>query len=178
MDRIDMSKKLTLRPHTPEGRFVGRLRKMLVYIEGDIGEDVVLIVVYRDLDSRLNRKSFKKLQPIAELSLSKEYCDGAYHVDLMRIDYRYQGNGIGPMLYRYILRKFPIMLQAGTMQSLGGRKIWAALAKMPDISVFAAYRRGKQAFEIDLDDEDEELRHDDIQLYDSQRKVYTFAMAV
>lgn len=166
-----MSKRVALRPEHPEGHRVGRHRGMDVYLDGDLGEDYICVTLYGNKVGGSGRR-----QVISKLSLSTEYCDNAYHVDLMEVDHRFQGHGIAPLLYRYLIRKLGIILQAGTAQSVGGRKIWAQLAKMKDITVFAAYPRGgrRQAFMIDLDKEAEELEHDSVELYDG-RKVYTFA---
>ena len=170
MNRIDLSKRVLLRAEIPEGKRIGRLRGMDIYLEGEIGEDYLLVVVYG------GKTSSGRRNVISKLSLSNEYCDGAYHVDLMEVDCRYQGHGIAPLVYRYLLRKLGIVLQAGVSQSAGGRKLWAQLAKMKDVTVFASYRRGKAAYVVDLDKDDEELHVDGIKLYDG-RPIYTFAVA-
>ena len=169
--RIQMAKRIVLPSRIPEGKRIGSFRGMDVYVEGDIGQDDWFCVyVYR----RLKSKNTKSRQTIAELTLSDDYCKGAYHVDLMRIDHRYQGHGIAPMLYRYLMKKLGIILQAGTMQSGGGRRLWAELAKMKDIMVYASYKRKHEAHVIELEKEDEELHLDGIRLYDG-RPIYTFA---
>ena len=173
MDRIEMNKRVTLATHRPQGRYVGRLKSMLVYLEGSIGDDIIYVQVYN-----AQKRADGKHKIIADLNLSNDYCKGAYHVDLMRIDSRYQGNGIAPLLYRYVMKRLGVIIQAGTRQSAGGRKLWAQLAKTPGIEIFAAYRRGKELVQIGIDDEDEELHHDTMKLYDGGRSVYTFAMAV
>lgn len=172
MDRIDMSKRIVIGREVPDGTYIGKLRGMRVYLEGSVGDDIICVRTYLD-------KVYPggKYQPVADLNLSKDYCDGAYHVDLMRVDHRFQGHGLAPLLYRYVLRKLGIVLQAGKYQSAGGRKLWAQLAKMKDVTVFACYRRGKEALVIDdLDQDDEELHHESVKLYDG-RTIYTFAVA-
>lgn len=168
-----MNKRVTLATHRPQGRYVGRLKGMLVYLEGDVGDDIIFVQVYN-----AQKLAGGKHKTIADLNLSNDYCKGAYHVDLMRIDSRYQGHGIAPLLYRYVMKRLGIIIQAGTCQSSGGRKLWAQLAKTPGVEIFAAYRRGKELVQIEIDDEDEELHHDTMKLYDGGRPVYTFAMAV
>ena len=173
MERIDMSKRVVLARQVPEGTYLGKLRGTLVYMEGSLGDDVVWIQVYMN-----QRLAGGKHQMVADLSLSTEYCSGAYHVDLMRVDYRFQGHGIAPLIYRFILRKLGIVIQAGTAQSLGGRKLWAQLVKMKGITIFASGKRGRVATIIDdIDRDDDELHHEDIKLYDGIREVYTFAVA-
>jgi len=171
MNRIDMPKRVTLGNDFADGTFVGKLRGMLVYLEGDVGDDFLCVRVYRDEELADGKRNV-----IADLMLSTEYCKGAYHVDLMRVSYRYQGHGIAPLLYRFLLRKLGIILQAGTAQSGGGRKLWAQLGKMKGIKLFAATPRAKSAHVLEIDTEDEELYNENINLYDG-RTVYTFAVA-
>lgn len=175
MNRIQMSKQVVFPKSVPEGRKLGKLRGMDVYIEGTVGEDDLFVVVYRPNPCG---SSNKKQSVISELFLSNDYCPGAYHVDSMQIDHRFQGHGIATLLYRYLIKKLGIILQAGTLQSPGGRKIWAQLAKESGIQIFAAYRRGKQLIQIESDDDSDELFHETVKLYDGVRQVYTFAMAV
>jgi len=171
MNRIDMPKRVTLGNDFADGTFVGKLRGMLVYLEGDVGDDFLCVRVYRD-----EELADGKHNVIADLMLSTEYCKGAYHVDMMRVSHRYQGHGIAPLLYRFLLRKLGIILQAGTAQSLGGRKLWAQLGKMKGVKLFAATPRGKRAHVLEVDTEDEELYNENIDLYDG-RTIYTFAVA-
>lgn len=173
MERIDMSKRVVLGRQVPEGTYLGKLRGMLVYMEGSLGDEAVWIQVYVN-----QRLAGGKYQTVAELSLSTDYCSGAYHVDLMRVNYRFQGHGIAPLVYRFLLRKLGIVIQAGVVQSAGGRKLWAQLAKMKGITIFASGKRGQVATIIDdIDKDDDELHHEDIKLYDGPRTVYTFAVA-
>ena len=171
MNRIDMPKRVSLGNDYLDGTFVGKLRGMLVYLEGDVGDEFLNVRVYRN-----EELADGKHNVIADLVLSTEYCKGAYHVDLMRVSHRYQGHGIAPLLYAFLLRKLGIILQAGTAQSGGGRRLWAELAKMKGVTVFAATKRAKSALVIDLDKDDEELTHESVKLYDG-RTIYTFAVA-
>ena len=173
MNRIDMNKRIALKASRPEGKYLGKLKGMRVYLEGDVGEEVIFVQVYQDLDL-----GGGKHQLIADLNLFNGKAKGAYHVDLMRVDYRYQGHGLAPLIYRFVLRKLGIVLQAGTCQSAGGRKLWAQLAKTKGVMVYALHRRGTEAHVFDLDEDDDELHHESLKVYDGQRSVYTFAVAV
>lgn len=173
LERIEMSQKITLQAKRLEGVKIGSVRGMLVYLEGDVGDETIFVNVYRS-----GKTKHGTYQQIADLSLSKEYFKNAYHVDLMRVDHRFQGHGLAPLIYRYIMKKLGIIIQAGTMQSAGGRKLWAQLAKTKGVAIFAAYRRSKELVRIELDKEDEELHHESIKMYDGPRSVYTFAMAM
>jgi len=180
MERIGYSKRVKFYPEELEGEYVGRFRKMLVYLVGEVGDEVINIKAY------LNRPRGARVvryQPVIEVSLSTgdaAYTKNAYHVDLCQIDYRFQGHGLAPIFYRYLLRKLGIAIQAGLSQSPGGRNIWANLCKMPGILVFATLttRKTENIFPIELDKEDDELHHDDIEIYDGDREVYAFATAV
>ena len=169
MQRIDMGKRCTIRPEHIEGMFIGKLRNMLVYIEGDVGEDVIIVKAYLNKPLRDN-----KYQPIADLILCKEYYKNAYHVDLMRIDNRYQGHGIAPKFYRYVMKKLGIVIQAGRMQSAGGRQIWSKLCDMKDVVMFG--RKGRRLYQLEVDDETGELvTLEGVKVYDGPYKFDTFA---
>jgi len=172
MERIDMSKRIALKATRPEGKYLGKLKGMRVYLEGEVGDEVIFVQVYENLE-----RGGGKYQLIADLNLYN-LAKGAYHVDMMRVDYRYQGHGIAPLIYRFVLRKLGIVLQAGTCQSAGGRKLWAQLAKTNGVMVYALHRRGTEAHVFDLDEDDDELHHESLKVYDGTRSVYTFAVAV
>lgn len=178
MERIEMEKKLVLPPEMLEGTKIGTLRGMLVYLDGEVGDKVIAINVYlRNPHGYRGGVPWGIHKKIAQLDLSKKIFKNAYHVDFMQIDHQYQGHGIAPMLYRYIMKKLGIIIQAGTLQSPGGRKLWAQLAKTTGVSIYAAYRRSQELIQIEIDKEDEELNHESIKMYDGPRSVYTFAMA-
>lgn len=168
-----MNKRIALKATRPEGKYLGMLKGMRVYLEGEVGDEVIFVQVYQNLDL-----GGGKYQLIADLNLYNGKAKGAYHVDLMRIDYRYQGHGLAPLIYRFVLRKVGITLQAGTLQSAGGRKIWAQLAKTKGVMVYALHRRDTEARAFDLDEDDNELHHEAFKVYDGPRSVYTFAVAV
>ena len=172
MYRIEMNKRIALKAKRPEGTYLGNLRGMRVYLEGDVGEEVIFVQVYENRDL-----GGGKYQLIADLNLFNGHAKGAYHVDLMRIDYRYQGHGIAPLVYRYVLRKLGIVIQAGKHQSPGGRKIWAQLSKMGGVTVYCMHRRSSEAHVIDLDEDQDEITHEAFKVYDGPRSVYTFAVA-
>ena len=172
MNRIDMNKRIALKAKRPEGTYLGKLKGMRVYLEGEVGDEVIFIQVYENLNL-----GDGKYQLIADLNLFNGNAKGAYHVDLMRVDYRYQGHGLAPLVYRYVLRKLGIVIQAGKCQSAGGRKLWAQLAKMGGVIVYALHRRGTEAHTFDIDDDADELSHEAFKVYDGQRSVYTFAVA-
>jgi hypothetical protein len=180
MERISFSKRVRFYPEELDGDYVGRFRGMLIYIDGEVGDELINIKAY------LNKPIGKRVvrhQLVAEVCMStgsQGYTKNAYHVDLCQIDNRFQGHGLAPLLYRYLMRKLCISIQAGMTQSPGGRNIWATLAKMNDIVVFSTLtkRKTKKIYPIEIEKEDDELVHDDFEIYDGDREVYTFATAV
>jgi len=63
---------------------------------------------------------------------------------------QYQGHGIVPMIYRFLMLNIPgFILQAGSTQSRGGRAIWNVLANFKDIVVYTM--KGKEAIELGSD---------------------------
>jgi hypothetical protein len=111
-------------------------------------------------------------QPVMEVSIGKEEFGNAYHIDIARTDYRYQGHGLMPLLYRYVMKKTGMVLQAGHMQSRGGRALWCKLAKLPDVQLFIAKPRKKELVPIEVDEDDEEL----VGVYDKPYNVHVVAM--
>ena len=174
MERIDMKKRVKMGRHNPYRRhetFVGRLRTMLVFADGNFedNDSTVLFYVYHDLpDSR------GRYQQIADLCLTNDICENAYHVDLMRVNSVFQGFSFAPMLYSYIMKKFGIVIQAGEAQSAGGRKIWSKLCKMKNVIVFGT--SGRKFVQMDVDEETGELCADGAAVYsDGRSRFKTFA---
>ena len=180
MERIGYSKRVKFYPEELEGEYIGKLKGMLVYVEGEAGDELINAKLYLNKPTGVR---VVRYQPIAELNLSSGslgYTKNAYHADLSQIDYRFQGHGLMPLLYRFLLRRMGIAIQAGVSQSPGGRSIWAKLSKMPGVLVFATLttRKTKNIFPIELDKEDEELHHDELEIYDGDQEVYAYATAV
>src|SRR5210317_1078803 len=167
MERIDMKKRVKMGRFNPFKRhetFVGKLKNMLVFADGNLKDDdsTVLFYVYHDLFDSLGR-----YQQIAELCLTNEICENAYHVDLIRVNSRFQGFDISPKLYYYIMKKFGIVIQAGSSQSAGGRKIWSKLCKMKNVIVFGT--SGRKFVQMDIDEETGELCADGAKVYNDGR---------
>ena len=74
------------------------------------------------------------------LSLTK--FNNAWHVDIVRTDSRYKGRSLAVRVYVLIMKKLSIQLQAGGIQSSGGRYLWNKLASHKDILVYARKQRG------------------------------------
>lgn len=175
MNRIDYTKQHNLGRFNPESYFtdeyeyrgiVSGLSECGMWVEGENGDEFIEIDIVLRRDT--NRLGYKR---VMEISLSKQ--KGSYIVDMARIDSRFQGHGIAPKIYKSIIKKLGIILQAGEMQSPGGRSIWARMANMKGIELFALDSRGKY-YDVDVDEN--ELMSDDERLYDGRRKMRVYAM--
>jgi predicted GNAT family acetyltransferase len=81
---------------------------------------------------------------IMEMTLSKvNRKSKAYHVDITKMDSKYQGKGLAPKLYRQLLKSTGIILKAGECQSAGGRYVWNVMAGYHDLTVYGKLRYGQ-----------------------------------
>jgi len=175
MNRIDYTKQHKLGRFNPNSEWtdeyarVGAVRGLDcdVWVEGEDGDEYINIEVVQRWNE--NRQGYQR---VMEIQLTRK--KNSYIVDLARIDSKFQGFGIAPRIYKYLLRKLGIILQAGEMQSPGGRSIWARMASMSGIDMFALDSRGNH---YDVEAEDNELMTDNERLYDGRKKMRVFAMA-
>jgi len=173
MERIEYSKRATLgffipgrRGFTDGYKKVGRVRGMDVWVEDVDSEGEYLEVeVTTNIDGRYKR--------VMVVSLER---DGqSYHVNLTQVDSKFQGHGIAPMVYRYICKKLGIILQAGRMQSPGGRHIWNMVSTYKDMLVLG--QRGKKGKIYRLEQgPDGELVSDKHKVYDGGYSYHVFCM--
>jgi len=83
------------------------------------------------------------------------------------LDPALQGKGLMPKFYAHLVTKAGLFLQADSMQSAGGRKIWVALSKDPSVTVFAAYK--ENGVEKYSHVEGDNLLYSDAPIYDDER---------
>jgi GNAT superfamily N-acetyltransferase len=83
------------------------------------------------------------------------------------LDPALQGKGLMPKFYAHLVTKVGLFLQADSMQSAGGRKIWVALSKDPSVTVFAAYK--ENGVEKYSHVEGDNLLYSDAPIYDDER---------
>lgn len=145
---------------------VSGVNSLECWIEGTADDDYISVEYVLRNDTH---KTGKKR--VMELGLSRQ--NGAFHVDMARIDTKFQGFGIAPKLYRFVIRKLGIVLQAGSSQSPGGRSVWARMAKMSGIKLVA--KDGHNKF-YDVEYDDDELYIENESLYDGRKKLKIFAM--
>ena len=90
----------------------------------------------------------------------------SYEISMVQIDSKYQGFGLAPKIYRYLMKKIGITLKAGTQQSLGGRFIWNELAKYKDVQVVG--KKNKECYDMEAGEEREmSTGIDGVNCYDS-----------
>jgi len=177
MNRIDYTKLHILGRFNPNTEYTDYFERIGVvtnvagcdaWVEGENGDDQIAV----EIVSRLN-KNRRGYQRVMEITLSK-YKD-SYHVELARIDSKYQGHGIAPKVYKYLMRKLGIILKAGNQQSPGGRYIWAKMASMAGLDVFALDGRGNY-YDVEVDDNELVTTYGKI-YDDSRRRMHVFAVA-
>lgn len=83
------------------------------------------------------------------------------------LDPALQGKGLMPKFYAHLVTKVGLFLQADSMQSAGGRKIWVALSKDPTVTVFAAYK--ENGVEKYSHVEGDNLLYSDAPIYNDER---------
>ena len=101
---------------------------------------------------------------VARVALSRVR-SRVWEVDMCSIDSKYQGFGIAPSLYYWIMLSLDISLKAGYQQSPGGRGIWYDLAALPEVSVLVR-RRGSEFAFAERDDEMREVCSDQFDCYE------------
>jgi hypothetical protein len=146
MDRIDLSKNSIrlgyFKPHEANESFDAHYVhvKRMYHLGIDIWMD-------RESDSNCIDVEFVDMytyKRIMEMSLSKvNRKSKAYHVDITKMDSKYQGKRLAPKLYRQFLKSTGIILKAGECQSPGGRHVWNTLAGYHDLTVYGKLRYGQ-----------------------------------
>ena len=119
-----------------------------------------------------NSKGFEKRVCQLILTQTKR---GVYEVDMMIIDKEFQGLGLAPRFYAYLLRKLNITLKAGSCQSPGGRSIWTRLGKRVDVLVYGKTPSGRPTMMIEQGGEMQPIngRHE---AYDGDRTFEMYAV--
>ena len=94
----------------------------------------------------------KKAIPIGTITLFKH--GKGYISSYSKITSKYQGQGIGLELYRFIIKKLGILLISDMQQTVGSQKVWVKLAQTPGIYVYGrrtAPGRKTQFFQVEPD---------------------------
>jgi hypothetical protein len=143
VDRITMNKGVTLGyGNLDDMELVGRSFGYDIYVEQEERSYQTVWVYDRNVTKRCRRsvtyddglmETRYRIAAKIELSVYR----GAWHVDLLNVDSRYKGNNLAVKIYKLLMRKMDITLNAGSCQSAGGRYVWNKLAKTPGVVVYA-----------------------------------------
>jgi len=173
IERIDLNKGSRLRSFyygDEDYRFIGSTNKLACYAY--VQDEVMMEIVF------VSPKNEKCGYTVCEIQLSRGNDENpVWSVDLTRVDIRFQGHGLVPKFYRYLISKLGITLQAGSCQSPGGRMIWAQLSDLDNVLVYAKTKNGK-SYRVDINDEGTELiAKSRYHLYDGSSNIQLFAYA-
>jgi len=169
VDRINLNKGVNLGFEEKSGLLIGRRWGYDIHCEKSGRE--MTVNVY-------DRKKFKMIankfhhRSVAYLNLSKQ--NGAWHVDMVKVDSRYKGKKLAHKLYRFLMKTLDITLMAGSSQSVGGRYIWNSLAKDRNITVYA--KKGVYSKVFDFPNAGKrELVSNHFDLYDTKAAIFAVA---
>ena len=180
MDRIDMKKKFALgyfdtKANDDTWVRLGSFSKLQVWVDNSMQDEGYLEVTVVDT-SVVHGKSPQRVKIVLEINLSTECFKDAFHINMTRLDHRYGGRGIAAKAYRYIIKRMGITIQAGTIQSKGGRKVWFDLAQVNDLEVYTKSKFSK-SYVVGIDEEEREIWHPAKEIYDGDKAMYVFARA-
>lgn len=169
MQRIEFTKRVKLgRASIPflyeeEYRYIGKCKGMMVF--------VAQCESYMEIEV-LDPLNVVRQKPARIMVVTLTKSRDAWHVDLTQVDDKYKGFGIAPIVYAFLMRKLDIVMEAGKMQSPGGRYIWAAMSKMRGIYM-KAVDSSKNFYDIEA--EDGELWSDEVDVYDGRKSIRVLA---
>jgi hypothetical protein len=106
-----------------------------------------------------------KMHALVHMSRSSSKSPCVIHA--AALDPALQGKGLMPKFYAHLITKVGLFLQADSMQSAGGRKVWVALSKDPTVTVFTAYK--ENGVEKYSQVEGDNLLYSDAPIYNDER---------
>jgi hypothetical protein len=182
VDRITMNKGVTLGyGNLDDMELVGRSFGYDIYVEQEERSYLTVWVYDRNVTKRMRRGNWLDDRPntmetryriAAKIELS--VYRGAWHVDLLNVDSRYKGNNLAIKIYKFLMRKMDITLNAGSFQSAGGRYVWNKLAKTPGVVVYAKKSPYSKVFDFPKAG-NRELVGKVFDLYDSDAEIFAVA---
>ena len=180
MDRIDMKKKFALGYFDTKANDdcwvrLGSFSKLQVWVDNSLQHPEGYLEVTVVDTSVVHGRSPQRVKIVLQITLSVGDFKNAFHIDMTQLDHRYSGRGIAAKAYRYIIKKLGITLQAGSVQSKGGRKVWFDLAQVMDLAVYAKSRHSK-AYDVGIDTEEREVwLPSGKEIYDGVKEMFVFA---
>jgi hypothetical protein len=124
--------------------FLGRIKNLEIYWSRYGGDKMEVVGKERGTDQ------FVFVLDLFKTSLG-------WYVDMSQVDCKYQGFGIMPEVYAFILNNLPgdFVLRAGSSQSPGGQQIWKKLAQRDDVVVFT--KQDGEIIELEYDPSSDEI---------------------
>lgn len=164
MTRIDYPKNQRLGffyPGHTDYEKVGSYRGLQIWANSD--EECILLEVVIPTPTK------NKYVRVMAVDLSRsDLCDNVWEVGTTAVSTAYQGFGLAPKIYRYLMKKTGITLQAGNSQSAGGRSIWHSLSKFEDVLILGKrFRKPLLVLEADEDEKEITTGIDKFEIYDS-----------
>jgi len=154
---------------------LGSFSKLQVWVDNSMQKEGYLEVDVVDTSVE-HGKSPQRVKRVLNIQLSVGDFSNAFHIDMTQLDHRYGGRGIAAKAYRYIIKRIGITIQAGTIQSKGGRKVWFDLAQVNDLEVYTKSKFSK-SYVVGIDEEEREIWHPAKEIYDGDKAMYVFARA-
>jgi|TARA_R110000803_G_scaffold136337_1_gene203315 hypothetical protein len=181
MDRIDMKKKFALGYFDTKANDdcwvrLGSFSKLQVWVDNSLQHPEGYLEVTVVDTSVVHGRSPQRVKIVLQITLSVGDFKNAFHIDMTQLDHRYSGRGIAAKAYRYIIKRMGITIQAGTIQSKGGRKVWFDLAQVNDLKVYTKAKGGRGAV-VGIDEEEREVWHPTKEIYDGMKEMFVFAQA-
>lgn len=137
---------------------IGKLLNMKVYSFFN-GEERSVIIIDP------NSSKSKKFKIIMRIDLFR-VLGNAWFVEEVGIASKYQGFGLAPKAYRFVMQSLNIIMRSGNEQSPGGNYIWNELNKYSDIDIYAIDIKNKYEW-YDVESTDHGiLECDSLSLYD------------
>lgn len=168
MDRITLSKTVKLgkfKKYLDDYIYAGACEGFQVYFD-KTRNDVQFVVIDVDND----------YQKVATIDLTRSYKGKAWHCSYTQIDSKYQGRGLAKSFYIFIM-KFGYVLEAGSSQSPGSRKLWYNLSKDRRVVMIAKTARSKEDDWVmpERNNKTKELKSDFFDIYDGAKVARVFA---
>jgi hypothetical protein len=141
MERINLSTEkffsLGKLKRSERGYCIGKVKQLNIELnQGGRGEEYIVQGVHDNG------------QLVVELVLG-HVRNNVYTVQNSTVTWRCQGFNIMPLIYRLVMKKMKFKLQAGSMQSAGGRKLWVRLNETKGVKLTGFNnKRSKVGFEM------------------------------
>lgn len=182
VSRINMDKGVFLGyGNLDDLELVGRAFGYDIHIEQEEPSAMTVWVYERNVTKRFRRDGWSddgkmetRYRIVAKVDLTKLRRQGAWHVDMLKVDSRYKGKNLAIKIYKFLMRKMDITMMAGRSQSAGGRYVWNKLARTPGVVVYAKKSPYSKVFDFPMAGK-RELTSKRFNLYGSDAEIFAVA---